>query len=121
MQVDSATLELLARRFRVVSWMPDTAPGATPILVGDLEALYMVVTRRATTMQTDPYSAGFCSQFKFSAHRRQCDMSERWQAASYQLSFPFDALLPPEAPGIGALPHVGVPSPRVGRLKVRND
>jgi hypothetical protein len=27
----------------------------------------MVVTRRATTMQSDPYSAGFCTVFKFSA------------------------------------------------------
>jgi HK97 family phage major capsid protein len=52
---------------RVVSWMPDCGPGATPIWFADLEQVYMVMTRRATTMQADPYSAGFCSQFKFSA------------------------------------------------------
>jgi HK97 family phage major capsid protein len=51
---------------RVVSWMPDCQPGATPISFGDLEALYMIVTRQATTMQSDPYSMGFCTQFRFS-------------------------------------------------------
>jgi hypothetical protein len=44
---------------RIVSWMPDCLPGATPVLFADLEQLYMVVTRRATTMQADPYSMGF--------------------------------------------------------------
>jgi HK97 family phage major capsid protein len=52
---------------RIVNWMPDLLPGSTPILFGDLEQLYMVVTRAATTMESDPYSAGFCTQFKFSA------------------------------------------------------
>jgi HK97 family phage major capsid protein len=52
---------------RVVSWMPDCVAGATPILFGDLEALYMLVTRQATTFQSDPYSMGFCTAFKFSA------------------------------------------------------
>jgi len=52
---------------RIVSWMPDIEPGSTPILFGDLEQLYMVVTRSATTMQADPYSLGLCTSLKFSA------------------------------------------------------
>jgi len=52
---------------RVVTQMPDVEPGATPILFADLEQLYLVVTRRALSMQTDPYSLGWCVQFKLDA------------------------------------------------------
>ena len=52
---------------RIVSWLPNVQPGSTPILFGDLESMYMIVTRVALTMQSDPYSGGFCTTFKFSA------------------------------------------------------
>jgi HK97 family phage major capsid protein len=49
----------------IVSQMPDVQPGATPIAFADWKAAYTIVNRRATTMITDPFSAGFCSLFKF--------------------------------------------------------
>ena len=51
----------------VNTWMPDVVPGATPIAFGDWQRTYTVVNRRATTMLTDPFSAGFCTLFKFEA------------------------------------------------------
>jgi HK97 family phage major capsid protein len=51
----------------IASQMPDVAPGATPILFGNLRAAYTVVDRKAVTMQTDPYSAGYCVLYKFEA------------------------------------------------------
>jgi HK97 family phage major capsid protein len=52
---------------QIVSQMPDVAPGALPIAFGNWAETYVVVTRRATTIQADPYSAGFCTLFKFDA------------------------------------------------------
>jgi HK97 family phage major capsid protein len=51
----------------IASQMPDVAPGSTPILFGNLRAAYTVVDRKAVTMQTDPYSAGYCVLYKFEA------------------------------------------------------
>jgi HK97 family phage major capsid protein len=51
----------------IASQMPDVQPGATPILFGNLRAAYVIVDRKAVTMQTDPYSAGFCILYKFEA------------------------------------------------------
>jgi HK97 family phage major capsid protein len=51
----------------IVSQLPDVAPGATPVMYGNLQAAYTVVDRRAVTMLVDPYSAGWCSLFKFEA------------------------------------------------------
>jgi HK97 family phage major capsid protein len=51
----------------VSTQMPDCQPGATPIAFGLWDAAYTVVNRKSTTMQPDPYSAGFCSLFKFEA------------------------------------------------------
>jgi len=51
----------------IVSQFPDVLPGATPIGFGDWKAAYTIVNRRATTMYTDPFSAGFCTLFKFDA------------------------------------------------------
>jgi HK97 family phage major capsid protein len=45
--------------------MPDVVAGATPVLYANLHELYMLVTRRALTLQQDPYSAGWCTLFKF--------------------------------------------------------
>lgn len=50
---------------QIVTQMPDVAPGSTPIAFGNWEQTYMVVNRKAVTMQSDPYSAGFCVLFKF--------------------------------------------------------
>jgi HK97 family phage major capsid protein len=58
---------IAGRPVRIVTQFPDVAPGSTPILFADLEQLYLVVTRKALTMQVDPYSAGFCVVFRFSA------------------------------------------------------
>jgi HK97 family phage major capsid protein len=45
--------------------MPDTAPGATPVLFGNLQAAYLLVYRKQTTMLQDPYSMGYCILFRF--------------------------------------------------------
>jgi HK97 family phage major capsid protein len=49
----------------IVTQMPDVAPGAVPVAYGNWNLVYMVVNRKAVTMQQDPYSAGFCILFKF--------------------------------------------------------
>jgi HK97 family phage major capsid protein len=51
----------------IVTWMPDVQPGAVPIAFGNWRETYMVVTRQATMMRPDPYSAGFCTLFRFEA------------------------------------------------------
>jgi len=50
---------------QIVTQMPDVAPGTTPIAFGNWPEVYMVVSRKAVTMQQDPYSAGFCILYKF--------------------------------------------------------
>ena len=50
---------------QIVTQMPDVAPGATPVAFGNWPEVYMIVNRKAVTMQQDPYSAGFCILFKF--------------------------------------------------------
>jgi len=52
---------------QIVTQMPDVAPGSTPVAFGNWNIAYMVVNRRAVTMQQDPYSAGFCVLYKFEA------------------------------------------------------
>jgi HK97 family phage major capsid protein len=49
------------------TWMPDCAPGTTPVAFGNWPQTYTLVTRRGVTWQQDPYSAGFCLLEKFSA------------------------------------------------------
>src|SRR5262245_48314548 len=49
----------------IVTQMPDVAPGTTPVAFGNWPIVYMVVNRKAVTMQQDPYSAGFCILYKF--------------------------------------------------------
>jgi HK97 family phage major capsid protein len=48
---------------RVNNYMPDVQPGAIPVLYGDLQRTYMLVTRRALAMQPQP--AGLCTNFLF--------------------------------------------------------
>lgn len=62
---DPLTFTLLGSPLRIASQMPDVVPGATPIAFGNWKQTYMLVNRKAVTMQHDPYSAGFCSLFKF--------------------------------------------------------
>lgn len=50
---------------RIVSQFPDVAPGATPVAFGNWQEVYMLIYRRAVTMQHDPYSGGFCSIFRW--------------------------------------------------------
>jgi HK97 family phage major capsid protein len=52
---------------QIVTQMPDAVPGAVPVAYGNWPLVYMVVNRKAVTMQQDPYSAGFCVLFKFEA------------------------------------------------------
>ena len=49
------------------TWMPDCVAGATPIAFGNWPATYTIVNRRGITMQLDPYSAGWCLLYKWSA------------------------------------------------------
>jgi HK97 family phage major capsid protein len=51
----------------IATQMPDVAPGATPIAYGNWKQAYMIVDRKAVTMLVDPYTAGFCTIFKFEA------------------------------------------------------
>jgi HK97 family phage major capsid protein len=46
---------------------PDCVGGATPVAFGGWKQAYTLVTRKAVTMQSDPYSAGFCILEKFEA------------------------------------------------------
>jgi len=51
----------------IVTQMPDCLPGNTPVAYGDWKQVYMIVWRKAITMQQDPYTAGFCVLYKFEA------------------------------------------------------
>lgn len=62
---DPATFTLMGAPLKIVSQMPDPVPGATPVAYGNWKQVYMIATRKAVTMQQDPYSAGFCVLFKF--------------------------------------------------------
>jgi HK97 family phage major capsid protein len=50
---------------RIATQMPDIMPGSTPILFGNLQAAYLLVYRKQTTMLQDPFSFGYCIGFKF--------------------------------------------------------
>jgi HK97 family phage major capsid protein len=52
---------------RLVNQMPDIAPGNCPVAFGNWPEAYAVVTRSGVNMLTDPYSAGWCTQFRFEA------------------------------------------------------
>jgi HK97 family phage major capsid protein len=45
---------------RIATQMPDVMPGSTPILFGNLQAAYLLVTRKVVSMLQDPFSAGYC-------------------------------------------------------------
>ena len=45
--------------------MPDVAPGAKPILFGNLKKTYTLVNRKATSMYADLYSMSWCTMFRF--------------------------------------------------------
>ncbi|WP_338830238.1 phage major capsid protein [Bradyrhizobium sp. 27S5] len=64
---DPLTFNLLGSPVKIATQMPDVAPGATPVAYGNWKSAYMIANRKAVTMQHDPYSAGFCSLFKFEA------------------------------------------------------
>jgi len=51
----------------IASQMPDVQPGATPVLFANLQAAYTLAARRATTLQVDPYSGGWCLIFRAEA------------------------------------------------------
>ena len=51
----------------IVTQMPECLPGNCPVLYANLRQLYTLVSRSATTMVPDPYTAGFCHLFKFEA------------------------------------------------------
>jgi len=62
---DPLVFTLLGWPLKIATQMPDCVPGATPIAYGNWKQTYMIANRKAVTMQHDPYSAGFCSLFKF--------------------------------------------------------
>jgi len=50
----------------IVSQLPDVASGATPVCYGNWSQAYTLVTRKAISMTTDPFSAGgWCTLFRF--------------------------------------------------------
>jgi HK97 family phage major capsid protein len=51
----------------IITQFPDCLPGNTPVMFANLQQLYILVVRQNTTLQVDPFSAGFCTLFKFSA------------------------------------------------------
>lgn len=51
----------------IVTQMPDCFPGSTPVAFGNWRQTYTLVNRSATTMTPDPYTAGFCTLFRFEA------------------------------------------------------
>lgn len=65
--LDAGQLVLNGSPVSIVTQMPDVAPGATPVAFGNWRAAYMIVNRKAVTLQQDPYSASFCILFKFEA------------------------------------------------------
>ncbi|MBR1172986.1 phage major capsid protein [Bradyrhizobium sp. KB893862 SZCCT0404] len=62
---DPTQFTLMGAPLKIATQMPDPVPGATPVAYGNWKQTYMVATRKAVTMQQDPYSAGFCVLFKF--------------------------------------------------------
>jgi HK97 family phage major capsid protein len=68
-QLPGAQPQLIFAGFpvRIVTQMPDVAPGSTPIVFGNWKECYVVVNRAGLTMRPDPYSAGFCVLFRFEA------------------------------------------------------
>jgi len=62
---EAGTFMMAGSRIVIAQQMPDVVPGATPIAYGNWPEVYMVVNRKAVTMQQDPYSAGFCILYKF--------------------------------------------------------
>ena len=51
----------------IASQFPDVGPGSTPVAFGNWKQAYTLVTRRAVTLQVDPYSAGYCILYKWDA------------------------------------------------------
>ena len=65
----------------IAQQLPDVAPGALPVLYANLRQLYTLVTRRALTVQQDPYSSGWCTLFKFDCRvggAVTCPSAGRW-------------------------------------------
>jgi len=50
---------------RIVTQMPDVAPGTTPVAFGNWPATYLVVRRTGVTMMPDPYTLPYCTMFRF--------------------------------------------------------
>ena len=70
----SGKFEHLSARFRslksgfpivIADQMPDCLPGACPVAFGNFKEGYTVVTRSGLTMRPDPYTASFCTLFRF--------------------------------------------------------
>src|SRR5262249_41506757 len=51
----------------IVTQMPDCLPGNTPVAYGNWRQTYTLANRSATTMTPDPFTAGFCTLFRFEA------------------------------------------------------
>jgi HK97 family phage major capsid protein len=43
----------------------DIGPGSTPVFFGNLDETHLLITRKAVTVQNDPYAFGYCAGFKF--------------------------------------------------------
>jgi HK97 family phage major capsid protein len=49
----------------IASQMANVEPGSLPLAFGNWRQAYTMVNRRATTLVTDPFSAGYCTLYKF--------------------------------------------------------
>lgn len=61
------TFQIAGSPIVIATQMPDVAPGSTPVAYGNWKEVYLIVWRRAVTIQQDPYSAGWCILYKFDA------------------------------------------------------
>lgn len=64
---EDGQLVLFGSPVNIVTQMPNIGAGNTPVGFGNWNEAYMIVNRKAVTMQIDPYSAGFCILYKFEA------------------------------------------------------
>lgn len=60
-------LTIAGSPIQLVTQMPDVLPGSTPVAFGSWKDGYMLVTRSGLTMRPDPFTAGFCTLYRFEA------------------------------------------------------
>jgi HK97 family phage major capsid protein len=67
MPTDAGQFVINGTPIQIVTQMPDCVPGATPVAYGNWVLVYMIVNRKVFQMLMDPYSLGYCVQYRFEA------------------------------------------------------